>query len=197
MQQPITCVFFGKSGSGKGTQAQLLIEKLKAERPESRAIYVETGDRLRNFTKSDSYTAKRVYDVIHAGKFLPPFIPIWIWTSMLVDEIKDNEHLIFDGVARQPEEGPILDSALQFYGRVRPTILLLEVSHDEAKKRLLKRGRHDDESEKIDSRIKAFETSAMPSVRYFEKSSTCDFVRINGEQSIEAVFKDICKALGL
>ncbi|HVU06591.1 MAG TPA: nucleoside monophosphate kinase [Candidatus Paceibacterota bacterium] len=199
MKHPITVVFFGKSGAGKGTQATLLLksfERLDAARP---TIYVETGQKFRNFVStSPSYMAKRIYEVIHAGKFLPPFIPIWMWTQFFVDEIKTGEeHMVFDGVCRQPEEGPILDSALQFLGRIKPVVILLDVHHDEVTKRLLKRGRHDDTHEKIASRLAAFEKEGMPSVTYFKTSPHVKFVTVNGDQPIEKVHEDVLAAIGI
>lgn len=191
----LTCVFFGRSGSGKGTQANLLIKYLEEKYAEHKVLYVETGQRFRDFQKTDNFTAAKVKEVTSAGKFLPPFLPIWNWTGFLVDHFTGTEHLIFDGVCRQPEEGPILDSALQFYGREKPFIVLLDVPHEEVKRRLLKRGRYDDTHEKIDERMRAFESGAMPSIRYFQKSPDVDFVTVNGDQTIENVFADIKKAL--
>ena len=193
----ITVVFFGRSGSGKGTQADLLIKYLEQKYSEHKVLYVETGARFREFQKTDNYTAAKVKEVTVAGKFLPPFLPIWNWTGFLVEHFTGTEHLIFDGVCRQPEEGPILDSALQFYGREKPFIVLLDVHHEEVKKRLLKRGRYDDTHEKIDERMRAFESGAMPSIQYFQKSLNVTFVTINGDQTIPEVFEDIKKALGI
>ncbi len=193
----ITCVFFGRSGSGKGTQANLLIKYLEQNHSGHKVLYVETGQRFRDFQKTDNYTAAKVKEVTTAGKFLPPFLPIWNWTGFLIEHFTGKEHLIFDGLCRQPEEGPIFDSALQFYGREKPFIVLLDVHHEEVKKRLLKRGRYDDTHEKIDERMKAFESGAMPSIEYFRKSPDCTFVDINGDQTIENVFKDLKKALDI
>jgi adenylate kinase family enzyme len=195
--KPITVVFFGRSGAGKGTQADLLLKYLAEKYPEHKAIYVETGQRFRDFQKSANYTAGKIKEVLDAGRFLPPFLPIWTWTGFLIDNFTGKEHLVFDGVCRQPEEGPILDSALQFYGIEKPVIILLDLHHEKARTRLIKRGRYDDKHEKIDERFKAFETGAMPSIRHFEKSPTCKFVTIDGDQTILEVFEDVKKALGI
>ena len=193
--KPITCVFFGASGSGKGTQAKLLIEYLAKKDSKRKSLYVETGQRFRDFTKSQNYTASKVKEIMAAGKFLPPFFPIWTWAGFLIENFTGEEHLIFDGVCRQPEEGPVFHSALQFYGRAMPVILLLKMRNKEVEKRLLKRGRYDDTLEKIDERLRSFEKNAMPSVEYFQKNPECKFVTIDGDQSIEAVFEDVKKAL--
>jgi adenylate kinase family enzyme len=197
--KPITCVFFGRSGSGKGTQAELLLKKLKDLDPSMKTVYVETGDRFRKFVNNnDNYTAGRVREVMGAGGLMPAFVPIWTWTGLLIDELTGaGEHLVFDGVSRRPDEAPILDSALQFYGREKPTILFLDVPVPEVTNRLMKRGRHDDKEEKIAERLRWFETDVMKAVHYFETNPYYNFVNIDGHQSIENVHKDILKALGI
>lgn len=196
--KPITVIFFGKSGSGKGTQSVLLLKTLERLSDE-RAVYVETGQRFRNFVDtSSSFMAVKAKEVMHVGRFMPPFMPIWNWTGMLIDELKTGkEHLVFDGLCRQPEEAPILDGALQFLDREKPFVILLDAHHEEVTKRLLKRGRFDDKPEKIIERLKAFESQAMPSVHYFKKSPNVTFVTIDGNQPIEKVHEDILKAIGI
>lgn len=56
---PQTFIFFGPSGSGKGTQARLLIEYLEKKDPERKTVYIETGRRFRDFITEASYTAKK------------------------------------------------------------------------------------------------------------------------------------------
>lgn len=193
----ITCVFFGRAGSGKGTQSVMLMETLKKADPELKSIYVETGERLRKFMTGGSYSAKIVKETQNQGKLLGAFIPIWVWTGFLIDEYTGKEHIIFDGVARRPEEAPILDSAMQLYSKQKPYVIFLDVPVPEVKTRLLKRGRHDDKEEKIAERLRAFETDIIHSVNYFKKSSTVEFFEINGHQAPEKVHADIVKALGL
>ena len=193
----VTCVFFGLSGSGKGTQAKLLLKYLEEHDSPRKALYVETGARFRELQEKGTFTSVKVKEVTTAGKFLPPFLPIWNWTGFLIEHYTGAEHLVFDGVCRQPEEAPIFDSALQFYGIEKPTIVLLETHREEIKDRLLKRGRYDDTDEKIDERVKAFENSALPAITYFRKAPTCRFVTVNGDQTIEEVFVDVKKALGI
>jgi adenylate kinase family enzyme len=195
--KPCTVVFFGKSGAGKGTQSELLLGHLQKHDPKTKAIFVETGQRFRDFKNGPSYTAARVKEVLAAGKLLPPFIPIWMWTNLLVEEYTGKEHLVFDGVSRQPEEAPVLDSAFEFYGREGTLVILLDVSDAEAKKRLLKRARYDDTEDKINERIGWFGTNVMPAVDYFSKSKNVRFAKINGEGAPEDIHQEIIKALGI
>lgn len=196
--KPITCVFFGCSGAGKGTQANLIIEKLKKIDPENSTVYVETGERFRKFIDSnDSYAATLVKDILTNGHLLPAFIPIWLWSSIFIESVSEKEHIILDGLARRGEEAPILDSAIQFFKRPDPVVIFLDTSVEEATKRLIARGRFDDKKEKIEKRLKWFEDNVMDSIRYFENNKNYKFFKINGNQSVEDVQKDIMQALGM
>ncbi|MDE1874560.1 MAG: nucleoside monophosphate kinase [Patescibacteria group bacterium] len=199
MAAPYTVLFFGKSGAGKGTQAALLIKTFERLDSTKRTIYVETGQRFRSFVDtSGSYMARRIKEVMVAGKFLPPFIPIWTWTQFFVDEIKTgDENMVFDGVCRQPEEAPVLDSALQFLGRGKPVVILLDIHHDKVTKRLLERGRFDDTKERIAERLRSFEKEAMVVINLLKASPNVRFVTIDGDQTIEKVHEDILKTLGV
>jgi adenylate kinase len=194
----ITCIFFGRSGSGKGTQAELLIKKLNAIDPANKVIYVETGSELRKLKTNGTYTAELIKGVIDHGKLMPASVPIFCWSNLMMSEVKTGkEHMVLDGVARRPEEAPILSQALDFYGRAETAIVFLDASNEEVTGRLLKRGRHDDTKEKIAERLKWFETDVMPSVNFFRSCKSCKYINIDGDQSIEDVHKDVVKALGI
>jgi adenylate kinase family enzyme len=194
----ITCIFFGRSGSGKGTQADLLIKKLSAMDPENRVIYIETGSELRKLKTNGTYTADLIKGVIDNGKLMPASIPILCWSNLMMHEVKTGkEHMVFDGVARRADEAPILSQALEFYGRKDTAVIFLNASNPEVTGRLLKRGRHDDTTDKIAERLKWFETDVMPSVNFFKSQTKCQYIEIDGDQSIEKVHADIVKELGI
>lgn len=193
---PQTIIFFGPSGSGKGTQANLLIEKLK-EKDKRDVLYLETGQRFRDFATEASLTAKKVKDIMQNGGLLPEFLPIWIWTEYMIRHVSGDEHMILDGLSRRPHEAPILDSAMKFYGREKPIVVSIEVSRDWSKERLLGRKRGDDNVQDIERRIDWYYQNVIPAIEFFKKNSYYDFHSINGERSVEEVHRDILKAVGL
>jgi len=190
-------IFFGKSGSGKGTQADLVIEKIKNLDPERTVVYIETGKLLREFSKGDGYSNKKVYDILDQGGLLEEFLPINLWSNRMINENTGNEHFVFDGVARRPDEAPVLDSALDFYDIKDRHTILIDVSNDWAVEKLLKRGRSDDNEEDIRARLVWYDEYVKNSLKYYENNSEYKFHRINGEQTIEQVHSDILKALNL
>ncbi|MDP3726589.1 MAG: nucleoside monophosphate kinase [bacterium] len=194
---PKTIIFFGPSGSGKGTQASLLKEYLKQKDSKQEVIYVETGDRFRKFIESDTHTSALTKDTLAHGGLLPEFLPIWIWTGFFIDNIKGGEHLILDGLARRVPEAPVLDGALRFYNREKPDVILLDVSDAEAFSRLKKRGRHDDNDKEIKIRLDWYKTDVELAIAFFRENSYYNFHDINGEQTVSEIHKEIITKLNL
>ncbi len=196
MAKPQTFLFYGRSGSGKGTQVELLIKYLAEKDPKRKSLHVETGALLRDFTENnDNYSAKAVKDMIDAGGLLPEFVPIAFWGNFLIKNLTGDEHIICDGVARRFPESPVLDSAFRFYKRESPHIVLIDVSPEWAMERLLARGRTDDTKEGITKRSKWFDENVRPAIGFFEDNSYYKFHKINGEQTIEEVHKEILTAV--
>jgi adenylate kinase len=186
-------LFFGRSGCGKGTQAKLLTDFLKSKGRE--VLYTETGSQLREFIKKENYASKIAGEILRDGKLIPVFLPIWIWTDILVKNFTGNQDLILDGLCRRPEESAALDSAFDFYKIERPNIILMNVSKEWSYTRMMERKRADDTPEKIQNRLAWYEKDVVPSVEYFRNKTEYNFIEINGEQTVENVHKDIIKAL--
>jgi adenylate kinase len=188
-------VFFGRSGCGKGTQAKLLAELLKSQGRE--VIYVETGSTFREISKQDNLLGKNVNNILKNGFLIPVFLPIWIWTRIIVDNFSGKEDMILDGVCRRKEEAVALDSAFDFYNIRNPIIILMNVSKEWSYNRMMERKRTDDTPEKIQNRLEWYEKDVEPSIDYFRKKYNYTFIDVNGEQPIEKVHQDIVTALKL
>lgn len=186
-------VFFGRSGCGKGTQAKLLADFLKSQGKE--IIYTETGNQFREFIKTNNYSSKLAGNILKEGGLIPVFLPIWIWTDILIKNFSGSQDLVLDGVCRRKEESIALDSAFDFYKIEKPNIILMNVSKDWSYTRMMERKRADDTPEKIQNRLDWYEKEVVPSVEYFHDKTGYNFIEINGEQTIENVHKDIIKAL--
>lgn len=189
-KNPHTIILIGRSGSGKGTQAKLLKEFIESS--DTRKVnYIQTGQRFREFTATDTHTAKLAKAVIENGDLMPDFLGVWNWASIFVDSIQGNEHMILDGMPRRLREAHILDSAMEFYSIDMPFVINIEVSKEEAKKRLLLRGRGDDVENDIERRLGWFETDVVPVLDFYERDRKYNYVVINGEQSVEDIQRDI------
>lgn len=195
-EKPQTYIFFGRSGSGKGTQAQFLIDHLEANNRKS--LYVETGREFRDFMGQSNHTAALTKKVITDGELVPVFVPVWIWAEKFVRFFDGTQDLILDGLARRMTEAPVLDSALKFYGRDNCKVLHVNVSREEAKRRLMGRGRPDDTDEDaINERLAWYDRDVLDVMDYFADKKGYEFIDINGEQPREEVFAEIKSKLNL
>lgn len=189
-----TYIFFGRSGSGKGTQADMLIQGLRNRG--RKVVYIETGQKFREFLSQDNYTSVLTKKVIDTGKLMPVFMPVWLWTTALVQEFSGYEDLVLDGLCRKITEAPVLDSALKFYGIESAYIIHINVSNEWAFDRMKSRGRADDTDEYIKSRVEWYDREVLPVIEYFKERKGYTYIDINGEQSIEAVHAELMSKLG-
>jgi len=194
---PQTFIFFGPSGSGKGTQAKLLQEEIKKRDPERNILYIETGQGLRELSNENSFTAQKIKETLENGDLAPVFLPIWVWAGLMMKKLNGNEHLFMDGMSRRIEEAYVLDSAVQFYKRENPTIISIEVSDEWATQLLKGRGRSDDNDQEIKKRLGWYHQNVVPAIEYFKNNSYYKFISINGEQTIEEVHREIMQKVGL
>lgn len=195
--KPLTFIFAGPSGCGKGTQVDLLKQYLAKKTPNIPQFSSYTGDRFRALMNGATLASKLAKKIQEAGGLQPEFLAVWLWADNLVKNITGKEHLFIDGSPRKPAESMALDSALKFFGRNPTHIILVNVSDAEAKKRLLLRARHDDSGEKIARRLGWYASEVVPAIDYLKNQPGYLFHDINGEQSPAEVHKTILKALQL
>ncbi|MFA5001009.1 MAG: nucleoside monophosphate kinase [Candidatus Paceibacterota bacterium] len=198
MENLHTYIFIGRSGCGKGTQVERLAEYLKTKgviNDEHNWLRIETGARFRDFAQQDNYTAKMLKTSMENGERLPDNFAIWTWTTSLIENFTGVEHIFCDGCPRSLIEAQTLDLLLKFYNRVNLTVVYVDVSREEAKKRLLARGRADDASDDIDRRLDWFDRDVLPAVEYYRNNPKYRFLEVDGEQSREKIHSDIIALL--
>lgn len=185
-------IFIGKSGSGKGTQAKLLIEKL-GQKNES-VYYVSTGDEFRRVFAMNTYSSNKIKSIVDQGLFCPSFAAVSMWTNALFRDLKENEHIIIDGTPRSVSEAMVLDTLFPFY-EAEPVVIYIDVSREWATEKLLGRARHDDTNDGIASRLDLFDSQIIPIVDLYKSREGLVVHHINGEQTVDAVHKDLMTAL--
>jgi len=193
-----TIAFFGASGSGKGTQAQLLIQYLHETYPDTKVHFIEVGKLLREMALQENETGERIKNIMDNGKLVPPFWAIYAWTQFLIKHVVSDDFVIFDGAARSIPEAQAFADAMDFYERSY-TAIALTLSAEDAIKRIEGRGegRADDaDVEKIKRRLAWFEDSVKPALEYLEERGA-DIQYIDGAPSIEKVHEVIKETLSL
>lgn len=126
-------VLFGPPGSGKGTQAQNLVEKYNW-------VQLSTGDMFRWNIKQETDLGKLAKSYIDKGELVPDEVT----TNMLREEVKKHTEakgLIFDGYPRTTAQAESLDNILrEVLNKEVDICLSLMVEDERLVNRLLKRG---------------------------------------------------------
>jgi adenylate kinase len=217
--KPLIIILLGKSGCGKGTQAQLLQEKFGLE-------YIGSGDLLRTRAKKSDFLGKKIAEIMNKGGLIPtPFI-FKLWLDR-VEELKaknDLKGFVMDGNPRKIIEAYLIDETLEAFGWDKNVkIILVDISDKEAIWRLTKRRmcknckeiipfvgdfkklekcpkcggelvqRSDDTVESAKNRLAWFKKEVQPIINYYKKKGK--LIKVNGEGSIEKVFEDTLKLL--
>jgi adenylate kinase len=179
----INIVLFGPPGSGKGTQAQNLIEKFNLKQ-------ISTGDLFRYNMKNDTELGKLAKSFIDKGQLVPDQVTI----DMLIDEVKkptDASGFIFDGFPRTAVQTDALEGIVKDVLNDNIDVCLSLVVEDEILvKRLLKRGetsgRADDSNENvIRARIKEYYAKTAEVAELYKKQGK--YVEINGVGEIAEI----------
>ncbi len=229
-------IIFGAPGAGKGTQSELLSEKLGLYLFETSKILEKKFKEAEDLSESaeerfieadgEKFDILKEKDNWKNGILCsPPFV-----TKIVIDEIKklfgEGKSLVIAGSPRTiyevEKEMPVLE---KFYGKENIKVILLEITAETTifrnshrkicelmrhsilfnketenlsicpldGSKLVKRKDLDDE-ETIKVRIKEYNERTLPMVEYFEKSNI-EVNKINGEQFIADVYKDILKVI--
>lgn len=218
-KSPLILILLGKSGSGKGTQVNLLKEKLSLD-------VLGTGGLLRERKLAGDFSAEKIADVIDNGGIVPAPVVFKLWMDKFEDfknKGKEFNGVILDGSPRKLLEAKLMDDALGWFEwDKRVKIMLIDISDEEAINRIAKRKicpkcgnivvvsgeedsntcsncgealiiRPEDTVEGTRKRLEWFREEVGETVSFYE--SMGKMVKINGEQSVEGVFNDIMKEI--
>lgn len=170
-------ILYGIQGSGKGTQGQLLARRLGIP-------HVSTGEILRTLSLQKTPEGQALKAQIDNGQLISDEQ----MTRILEHHLPDS--VILDGYPRTRRQAEMLDDIATV-----DHVLHIELHEEEAKRRALARGRHDDTAEAIHYRMQQYYREAAAILEYYETRGK--LVKINGDQPIEDVYVEICRALNV
>ena len=179
----INIVLFGPPGSGKGTQAQNLIEKFNLKQ-------ISTGDLFRFNMKNDTELGQLAKSYIDKGELVPDQVTI----DMLTDELKkpcDAQGFIFDGFPRTATQTEALEKIVKEILNSDINVCLSLIVEDKVLvERLLKRGetsgRTDDSNhEIISNRIKEYYAKTAEVAELYKQQGK--YVEVNGVGAIDEI----------
>lgn len=195
MNQKKTLIFIGNSGSGKGTQANLIEKQLKDNGGD--VLHVELGDHFRDFLSMTTDTAKSAGKIAKEGALQPEFLAIHLWSKILNLYYSPEKNLILDGTPRTLREAYVLDGALKFYGIKNPIVIYIKTSRETAKERMLSRQRIDDTKEKIENRLNWFDKRVSKAIDFFREDDYYDFIEVDGLKNIKEINQYILEKTGI
>lgn len=183
-------ILFGPPGSGKGTQAQSLVDKYDF-------LHISTGDLFRYEIGNSTPLGLKAKEYMNQGKLVPDEVTI----GMLENKVNANPEVkgyILDGFPRTLPQCAALDHFVKNKGEEISGLVALSVNDQELVKRLLKRGetsgRPDDSNEEvIRKRIAVYNEETSPVFDYYaeqNKSHTVD-----GIGSLEEIFNRLAHTI--
>ncbi|MEK7541618.1 MAG: nucleoside monophosphate kinase [Patescibacteria group bacterium] len=186
----LTIVVLGRSGSGKGTQAKFILQRLRR----AGVFHLETGKFLRDLMARKNVTTELARrHLMERGDLFPWWFPIFLWMREIIAHGRADKHLVGDGTPRRLSEARLIDEMMLWHGRPEAFCVYVDVSRQEARQRLLARGRADDTPQAIENRLNYFPRDVVPVLRYYRRHGR--LIRVNGRQATERVARDIDVAL--
>ena len=172
-------LLFGIQGSGKGTIGKYFAEKLSVP-------FVSMGDIFRELKEEDSDVGRLVKSFVDHGRFVSDQLTMEIINKRL-DEKDAGAGFVLDGVPRNLAQEKLFRHEVDL-------VVMVSLKEDEAIRRLMSRGRHDDSEEKIKRRLDWHKENTIPLIDHY-RSEGKRMVEIDNTPSEEEVRKNIDELL--
>ena len=177
-------LFLGPPGAGKGTQANLFCKKYGLD-------HLSTGDLLRDEGSSGSSLGLKAKEIMNKGELVSDELVLSIVEGRLVNI---NEGWLLDGFPRNVSQANSLKNLLEKINQPLEGVILIKVADDYLIKRLVERGRQDDNAQVITNRLKIYREKTSPLIDLYKKQGILE--EIEGNADIDVVFSCIEKSLG-
>ncbi len=177
-------LFLGPPGAGKGTQANLFCKKYGL-------VHLSTGDLLRDEVSSGSVLGLKAAEIMNKGELVSDELVLSIVEGRLVNI---NEGWLLDGFPRNINQANSLKNLLEKIKQPLEGVILIKVDDDYLIKRLLDRGRQDDNEQVITNRLNIYREKTTPLIDLYKKQGILE--EIEGNADIDVVFSSIEKSLG-
>ena len=181
-------ILLGPPGSGKGTQANFIQNKLSIP-------HLSTGDILRQSVQNETNLGIKVKDIMADGKLVSD--------DLVLDVIKErisqsdcDQGFILDGYPRNIIQAESLNIVLKDINRNIDRILFLDVDFAVLQSRIESRSKESNEQKRVDDtskvlikRLDEYRSQTAPLSEYYRNDKK--FKKINGMKSISEVSLDI------
>ncbi len=173
-----TIILIGPPGSGKGTQSELLASSLGA-------VHLSSGQYLRD------HAPERIKQEMERGELVREAEVDGLLEQSL-REAPAHAIWILDGYIRLPQDKSWLISVLDDLGRTVDIAIIMEVSEEVCRARVMERGREDDTADAWDERWTEFETVTKPIIDSLTKSP---HIVVDGSRDTEVINQELLQEL--
>jgi adenylate kinase len=192
----VRVVLLGPPGAGKGTQAQIIADRLGIPA-------ISTGDIFRANVSGQTELGQRAKAYMDAGDLVPDEITVAMVKDRLAEPDAEGGFLL-DGFPRTIAQAEQLRSSLGELGHELRRVLELVVEEDELVRRLSGRRmlvdgemvqRDDDKPETVRHRLEVYREQTSPLSGFYESEGLLSRIDAIGE--VEEVTSRALKALGV
>ncbi len=185
-------ILLGPPGSGKGTQADFIKNKLNIP-------HLSTGDILRKSVKDATDLGKMVDEIMGRGKLVSDSLVLDLIRERILEQ-DCKKGFILDGYPRNIAQAESLKFVLEEINMKIDQIIFLDVDFDVLQSRIENRTKEnndeirvDDTSEVLIKRLDEYRNQTAPLENYY--SNYKNFNKVNGMNSISEVSMEIKKLL--
>ena len=164
-------ILLGPPGSGKGTQAQRLVER-------HGIVQLSTGDMLRAAVKAGTPVGLQVQEIMARGALCPDDLVVRI-VAQRIEEPDARKGFILDGFPRTVVQAEALDRMLEKHKLALDAVVELRVDEDALIRRIENRVaemkargeplRADDSPEVLHRRLVAYREQTAPLIAYYRQ----------------------------
>jgi adenylate kinase len=178
-------VLLGAPGSGKGTQAALLVDDLGLP-------HISTGDLLRSAVNAGTDLGAQAKAVMDRGELVSDEIVLGLLEERL-SQPDTASGFILDGYPRNLAQARALEGLLNRIGQPVDEALQIDIDVDQVIARIARRaaeqGRSDDTEDVVRHRMNVYAEQTAPVVDFYAQQGLLS--RVLGQGSIEEVFQRI------
>ena len=172
-------LFLGPPGAGKGTQAGLMSQA-------SKYLHLSTGELLRKEVDMKTNLGIQVKEIINSGNLVKDELVLEIVRKNL---LKKNKGWILDGYPRNISQANSLNKVLEDINQVLEMVFYLDVNEEILVKRLLNRGRADDNENTIRTRLSIYKETTEPLIEFYRDKNLLEY--IDGDRELKIISDEI------
>ncbi len=188
-------ILLGPPGSGKGTQAQRLVQRFGI-------VQLSTGEMLRAAVAAETPIGLKAKDIMASGGLVPDEVVVGI-ISDRIEQDDAKKGFILDGFPRTVPQAEALDGLLKHKHMELDAVVGLRVNESALIDRVEKRAeetrargeevRVDDTAEVLVRRLATYRAQTEPLIHYYSEKRK--LLTVDGMMTIEEVTREISRIL--